>query len=150
MEGWFLTMRAILKKGLDMREVKVNKNELLAKVKVNLEKHLQEYGEAVEGYKTEARALLSQRRKEVVKAIDKKMSELDSEAVPLSLDVNLSFHLPVPESHEKDYRQVILMTEMSVDDTLVLKSDEFAYFVMDDWDWKESFLATSARYALKK
>jgi hypothetical protein len=132
-----------------MREVKVNKNDLLEKVKANLEKHLREYGEAVEGYKTEAKALLTQRKKEVVKALDSKINELDSEAVRLDLPVNLSFHLPVPESHEKDYRQVILMTEMSVDDTLTLKSDEFACFVMDDWDWKENFSVTNARYMKK-
>lgn len=57
------------------------------------------------------------------------------------------FDLQVPQNHAKDYDQVIAMLEMCVDDELSIRSDEFACYVMDDWDWKEDFLHTNKRYS---
>jgi hypothetical protein len=51
----------------------------------------------------------------------------------------IQFLIPVPEDHTKDYDQVIEMLKMSVDEELEIESDQFACYVMDDWDWKEDF-----------
>jgi len=58
----------------------------------------------------------------------------------------MSFGLALPQSYEKAYDQIIKMLEMSSDEIIKLSSDEFACFVMDDWDWKESFKNTTMSY----
>jgi len=137
-------MNAIMKGHTQMRDVKVKKLELLSKVKQNREKHIAEYKEAVEGYKEAA-------LDEIQKGVDKLKSQVESlndgEMIRLAA---VSFHLPVPENHEQDYDQVITMLEMSVDDELTIKSDEFACYVMDNWDWQTKFAEVSKLYNDRK
>ena len=38
------------------------------------------------------------------------------------------------------------MTEMSIDDTIILSEDEFAMYVMDQWRWKEAFNDSTLPY----
>ena len=112
----------------------------MAAVKENRAKHITEYKEAVAGYKRTALESI-----ERVMDIMRRRIESLKEGEMIRLD-NVAFNLVVPESHEKDYDQAICMLEMSVDTELVLRYDEFAKFVMDDWDWKEQFTATSNFY----
>jgi hypothetical protein len=127
-----------------MREVKVKTAELLEKVKANREKHIKEYEEAVAGYKEAA-----------TEAVEKAMAKLKKQIEDLQEGEVLHlaavvFDLEVPQNHEKDYDQVILMLEMSVDEELSIKADEFACYVMDDWDWKADFLKMSDTYKNKR
>ena len=123
-----------------MREVKVKRDDLLEALKKNRDSHMVEYVEACQGY-----------RKKALAKIDSVFADLrgtveqlkEGETIAL---ISLSFGLDVPRSHERDYDQVIRMMEMSVDDVVTLKSDEFSCFVMDDWDWKQSFLANTSQY----
>jgi hypothetical protein len=136
-------MRATLERGMKMRKVKVKREELLVKVKANREKHVAEYEEAVIGYKEEA-----------IRAVDKVMGHLktrihDLEAGEVLYLHAVAFDLEVPQNHSKDYDQVIEMLTMSVDEELEIQSDEFACYVMDDWDWKQDFLHTNRKYLSK-
>lgn len=123
-----------------MREVKVKRSELLEKVRLNRKKHVAEYEEAVAGYKKAA-------IQEVDRALERLRARIDElqagEVIHLQA---VSFNLRVPENHAKDYDQVITMLEMSVDEELSVRSDEFACYVMDDWGWKEEFLNVSNAY----
>ena len=136
-------MRAMLERSMQMREVKVNRDELVEKVRANRIKHIEEYEEAVDGYKEAA-----------LEAIDKAMARLkcgiqDLEAGEVLALHAVTFNLQVPQNHSRDYDQVIAMLEMSVDDQLTIRADEFACYVMDDWDWKSDFLATNSVYRNK-
>ncbi len=134
-------MRAVNKGYTQMRDVKVSKNTLLSKVITNREKHIAAYDEAIAGYKEAALLAIEDAVGKLRRSIDDlKLGEVITLAA-------VRFSLPVPENHEKDYDQVIAMLEMSVDDVLTIKSDEFACFVMDDWDWKEVFAATNKSYS---
>lgn len=133
-------MRNIIKRGMQMRDVKVKTSVLLEKVLVNREKHIAEYEDSVIGYKEAA-----------VAAIEKGMTNLKRQVEELESGETMhlgavTFNLQVPENHEKDYDQVIAMLEMSVEDEITIKSDEFACYVMDDWDWKDQFKNVSAMY----
>ena len=44
---------------------------------------------------------------------------------------------------------MILMLEMSVDEELTVRSDEFACYVMDDWLWKDDWQVSNAGYFKK-
>jgi len=127
-----------------MRETKVKVAELLDKIKANREKHIVEYEEAAGGYRESAKIELQKG----IERLKKRIAKLGGKDL-LRLGC-VSFSLAVPENHEKDYDQVITMLEMCVDTEVVIKSDEFACYVMDDWDWKDDFVNTSNIYKSMK
>ena len=63
--------------------------------------------------------------------------------------VAVQVSLPQPENHTKDYDRVIKMLEMCVNDTVELDEHTFQCYVMDDWTWKRSFLASNSNYSGK-
>lgn len=124
-----------------MREIKVDRKELLEKVRANREKHRTEYLEAVADYRRVA-------FEEVEKAIGRLKRTIDELESGQTIRLNtIVFNLQVPEDHTKDYDQVITMLEMSVEDVLLIKSDEFSKYVMDNWDWKFDFENTKMSYS---
>jgi hypothetical protein len=136
-------VRATFERNWEMREVKVRRDELLEKIKINREKHIKEYKEACEGYRQQALAKIE----EVTQKLRQKFETLkEGEYIQLAA---ITFGLDVPESHEKDYDQVIMMLEMSIDNEINLKSDEFACYVMDDWDWQTTWKMSNSKYLSK-
>lgn len=131
-------MQATIERGWGMRKVEVKRDEVLKRIEDNLQKHVADYKEAVVGYKQESLKLLDELRKKVNDNLPD-----NSPMVPLYLALDL------PVSHENDYKQVIEMLKMSVQDTVTLESDEFACYVMDQWKWKQAFTATNSRYTGK-
>lgn len=130
----------------EMQSVNVKKEELLEKLKANREKHIADYKEACKGYVVAVKEALEAGQT----AIADRLVVLGAEGVD---DLNLhriSFDVLQPKSHEKAYNQVIQMLEMSVDDELNLEADQFACYVMDDWDWKRDFDNASLHYAKNK
>lgn len=123
-----------------MREVKVRRDELLVKIRENRIKHVAEYDEAVAGYKEAAAEAIDSATAKLKRQVEELRA---GEVIALTA---VMFNLRVPQNHSKDYDQVIAMLEMSVDDELSIRSDEFACYVMDDWDWKGDFLDVSNSY----
>lgn len=136
-------MRSVAEGRVAMREVKVNRNELLVKVTANRAKHINEYEEAVAGYKEAAKESV----RKAMERLQQRIEELEEGEVIVLQAVH--FNLAVPQNHSKDYDQVIEMLKMSVDDQLTIKADEFACYVMDDWAWKEEFQNVSMMYGAK-
>lgn len=128
-------MDSVVEGYVGMRKVTVNTKELLQKIKANREKHVQEYNEAVVGYKE----ALEQRGKEVADNFLSKIAKAtlpEAEPVPVYAD---SVNLVVPVSHQEDYDQVIEMLEMSLNagtEKQDIQTDEFACYVRDNWKWK--------------
>lgn len=138
-----------------MRKTKMKRLAALAKVQENHRKHVEDYREAFELYKVEVAAQLERNKanfeKESADLLERVLGADLSKGQPAVGAVLpayiLSFgHLKVPVSHAKDYEQVIMMLEMEVEDLIELDSDQFACFIMDDWDWKAEFRNTSEFY----
>lgn len=121
-------MRAVAQRGLQMREVKVKRTELLEKVSANKVNHIKEYDEARIDY---CKASMQEHKI--------RMMELEKFIGNDSPIDQFCSQLQVPQNHAKDYDQVIQMLEMSIDDVITIRSDEFACYVMDDWDWRSEF-----------
>lgn len=154
-------MRAVAQGRCKMRSVKVETANLLRIVKANREKHIAEYHEAVKNYKelalakvrevySKAEIELARAAKNISERIES-MTEKDiergqgfSNCIQLLSAVN--FNLTVPQSHQKDYDQVISMLDMCVDKEITIMSDEHACYCMDDWDWKQEFQTVSETY----
>jgi hypothetical protein len=116
-----------------MRDVKMDKAELLNIVRENKEKHIREYNEAVEDYK-KAAVKLAQENLELANTGDlDKISKIKS--------------LPSkPTSYEDSYTRAIRMLELSVESIIEIEEQIFNQLVLDEWQWKHSFVASGALY----
>lgn len=116
-----------------MKNVKMNRLELLEIVKQNATKHLADYDEAVQDYKVLvaklAKANLKLANTGDLKEIVK-MKKIPSE----------------PVAYADNYNRAIRMLELSVEDTIEVEEHIFNQLVLDEWGWKQSFVATSAMY----
>ena len=114
-----------------MRNIKMLKTELLNIVRDNKKKHVQEYEEAIQDYKTGVLKVAEENLKRA------KTGDLDSfkkiEAQP-----------PAPLSYEKEYGRAIRQLELSIDTEIVIEEDIFNQLVLDEWDWKSHFSATNS------
>lgn len=116
-----------------MRSVKVEKNELLGIVRDNKKKHVKEFDESVKDYK---KAALKVAKEHVDLA---KTGDLEQIAKIRAMPQR-------PASYEKDYDRAIRMLELSVEDTIELEEDIFNQLVLDEWHWKNQFVASGALY----
>ena len=62
--------------------------------------------------------------------------------------ISRSINLAEPTDHTSDYERVIMMLEMSVDDTIVLNAGEFDQYVRDVWSWSRYDATTLGEYAV--
>jgi len=113
-----------------MHQINIKRADLLVKIKENRDIHAAEYKEAYAAFKEKAKAGLL-----------KLVSNIDE-----GKDVELRANLPVPSDHTKDYDRIIKMLEMSNDDIILLDSNSFDQYVLDEWSWKSAISATNAFY----
>jgi hypothetical protein len=110
--------------------VKVNTAEVLLKVRENYETHKKIVAEAKEGYK-----------KEVEKKLKKSLKEVRSGKIVGTI------HLTAPVDYSKVYETTIRMLELHTESAIELDSQQVRNLVMDEWDWKTSFIGSNALYS---
>lgn len=116
-----------------MRSVKVNRDELMKILVDNRKKHVTEFAESVKDYK-KAAVKVAKEHVELAKSGD--MDQIAKiRAMPQR-----------PHSYEDSYNRAIRMMELSVDDVIELEEDVFNQLVLDEWHWKNQFVASSALY----
>lgn len=116
-----------------MNSVKIDRKQLLGIVNENQKKHVAEYLEAVEDYKTAALKLVQQNVKLAKTGDLEKISKI--RAMPQK-----------PTSYEDNYTRAIRMLELSVEDVIEVEEHIFNQLVLDEWGWKQQFTAASALY----
>lgn len=116
-----------------MKEVKVRKSELREIVQVNRDGHRTIFEKALEVYK-----------ERMVEHLEKMIDDVHK-----GRKIEHFIRMPEPEDHTDDYDRVLKMIDMSVDDEMVIGSSEFAQYVMDDWNWKESFANNTGSYLVR-
>ena len=145
-------------KNLQERVVEVDREQLVAILTTNREKHLKDYREAVAGYReaaieklTKGYEFAKQKLENNLKIAKAKIEQFD-EANPrassdyLDLVEGQSVELKVPRNFCKEYDAAIDMAKWDVRKTLELTHAEFQCFVRDEWLWSNEFLAVSASY----
>jgi hypothetical protein len=113
-----------------MNTVKVSITDLLRTLEKNRSEHIQEFGEAMEGYKVSM-------QKELLGKV-KTLKKLGK--------VSHSFNTVVPVSYEKDFDEAIAQLEWSVDKEVLLTAGEFKQLVLNEWSWQNSFKTTVGMY----
>ena len=116
-----------------MRSVMVNKTELMKVLQDNKKKHVKDFEESVKDYK---KAALKVAKEHVELA---KTGDLDQIAKIRAMPNR-------PASYEDSYNRAIRMMEMSIDENIELEEQVFNQLVLDEWSWKNSFVATGALY----
>lgn len=116
-----------------MGNVRINKIDVLKKLKENRDKHASDYETSMNGYKA---AL-----KKAVAVLARKLRKDES------FDVNGVIQLAKPQSYLKDYDRAIRMLEMSCDETVVLEQADFDRYILDEWHWKAGFNVLNSTYS---
>lgn len=75
-------------------------------------------------------------------AVEKRLDKLAAGKV-----VSLVFSLIPPRDHTRAYDTIIRMLELHTEETVSLTASQVRNFVMDEWDWKGSFLSSNAAYS---
>jgi hypothetical protein len=116
-----------------MRSVKIDKKKLLGIVRENKEKHIVAFNESVEDFKALAIKITAANLELANSGDLAKISKAKS--IPQA-----------PTSHEKEYERAIRMLELSVEKEIEVEEDIFNQLVLDEWAWKNQFVASSALY----
>jgi len=111
-----------------MHAVKVDRKKLLKIVTDNKEKHIKDFEESVADYKA-ATLKLAEANLELVKTGD---LEQIAKTKPMP---------GKPVSYENNR-----MLELSVDKEIDVEEDVFNQLVLDEWAWKNQFVASGALY----
>jgi uncharacterized protein YbcC (UPF0753/DUF2309 family) len=115
-------------------KIKVDKRKLLSTLKENLEKHKKQYTESVEAWKKKAAEEVAKLPERILKGEVKHIRNVISE------------YDDRPTSYAPSYEAVIRMLEYCADEVIELESTDFERYVADNWEWKQSFVANSAKY----
>jgi uncharacterized protein YbjQ (UPF0145 family) len=110
--------------------VKVSKDELLAKLRENREKHEAEYEDAVLKHRGEAIAEL----------------QLRLQKIEAGGKIDLSFNLPTPKEFLESFDEAISMLEWEQSDEIELDQRDFQRYVLNKWEWGQLFAASTSLY----
>jgi hypothetical protein len=121
-----------------MEQVTIKKTMLKEKLTENLKKHDDLYEKALENYwKTVEETL-----KEKVEKANNLIAEREISNGGIHIHININ----APENRRDEYDDALSMLEYEVDDEVVLTQREFKAYVLNQWDWTNSFLMSNAAY----
>lgn len=100
------------------RTIRVNKAELIEKIKENKAAHEKAYAKAVVAYKKEALAQLADLTKKVRAG-----------------EMSVSLKLTTPVDNRENYDKIIEMFEWDVDDIVELEQKEFNEYIQDETEF---------------
>lgn len=113
-----------------MKEVKIDRDLLQKIIQTNREQHKGQFEKAFAGYRVAC-----------IKALEENLAAFKGNKLQ-----RIAIYEQPPEEHTKDYDRVLKMIAMSVDDHITLTAQEFGQYVLDDWNWKESWTVSNSKY----
>lgn len=114
-----------------MNTVRVNKSDLLAKLKENREHHVNTFEQVLEDYRAEA-----------VRQLEAHIERIRNGEV-----AKVNVVLPPPQNYEEAYNKAIAMVEWEQETVITLDQYDFDRYVMDNWEWRREFDQTVATYS---
>ena len=116
-----------------MDKVKVNKEDLISILKTNRDQHGKDYNDAVGGYLMTVEAELKKTLRKV-----RKGEEFD-----------LYFRdLSKPDSHVKEYNDVIDMLSVSKDDDVNISMEDYLKYYKNEWNWCVSWSSQNTGFLM--
>ncbi len=151
-------MAAIARMDQEKRTIQVNRLRLIETLEANRAKHIQDYEEAMAGYKAVLLSKIDEAFADAKKQLEVKYEKTKSRVSSFTdLDIakqrdsftlidDITVEMKVPRSYAKEYDAAVDMAKWDVRETLELTNAEFTCFVRDQWDWKSGFEAVSMLY----
>ena len=112
------------------RLIKIAKVRLIETVTTNRNEHRDQFLAAQEKY-----------RARVIEVLDDRLA-----AARRGDKINIHISLPTPVDYTNEYDQALAALDWEVDDYVHLSQTEFNRLVLNDWEWKQQFAATSLSY----
>lgn len=113
-----------------MQTVRLSTDALVQTLLSNRDKHQADYDRALVGYYKAFTADL----KLGVKLVEK------------GEDWSRDNGIVKPSNHSGEYSWAITMLQQSLDDQVHVQQSEFRQFVMDEWNWSQTFKASTTSY----
>ena len=113
-----------------MKEIRVDKDWLIAKLSANRAQHREVFLKALDGYRREAIARFEEQIARL--RVGEKIAE--------------TFRVLRPVNQTPDYDRALAMLGASLSDEAVLSETDFAQYVQDDWAWKRTWSASNQQY----
>jgi len=110
--------------------IEVEKDRLLATLKQNRDSHREEFLRAQDVF-----------RRRVIEAFESRLADARD-----GKKVRLFISMPEPEDHTLDYEAAIQMVEWSIGDTVTVTQGDFRRFVLNQWEWEQSYVANTMSY----
>jgi len=144
----------------ETRTVEVNRIKLIATLEANRVKHIQDFNEAMTGYKAALLGKIDEAFSDAKKQLEVKYqktkervtefndADIAKQRDSFSILDGIAVEMRVPRSYVKEYDAAIDIAKWDVNDTLELTHAEFTCFVRDEWDWKSGFEAVSTMYKM--
>lgn len=117
-----------------MDTIRVNKAEVIERLRDNRNQHENTYHEAMAGWRAQGAAKLRELA-----------AELDAGGSPGALYLKLER----PENHTEDYDIVLGMLELSVEDEIEMTLANYRNYILDMWHWSEKFRTTASAYSIQ-
>jgi hypothetical protein len=111
----------------------VPKAKLLEILRVNKEKHQNDYDLAVIGF-----------REEVVEELEEKLA-----AAKEGKEIKLGSKHAHPTLHVEEYTNVIGLLELTTENTVKISWHDYKQYVKDEWNWKHGWEVSNSLYAAK-
>lgn len=130
-----------------MKNVLMNRLELLAILEKNLQTHKAEYAEALVGYREKLREV-TKINKRIRRELDD-LIENEGDTFPTQFNAKrneLKGFPTAPVEYSEQYTMAIRMIELDVRQDIELDSATFNQLVLDQWGWKSQFTATNSAY----
>ncbi len=112
------------------RSMKFSVKKLTELIKKNRGDHRKLFEQAQQGY-----------RKALIRELDLMLKEARERK-----RYRRAVELVEPMDMTREYDQILAMLELTTDADIELSQDEFARYVLDDWDWKERVTMTNRSY----
>lgn len=114
-----------------MKDVTINKADLLAKLEENKQRHEEAFHEASEAFYTKLNSDIA----EAARLVKEKKINFNQFRTAVLNET-------APEGHCDDYERLIQMLKYEIEAHITLSSEDFMRYVLDEWHWKTQF-ATS-------
>lgn len=116
-----------------MDTIRVNKAEVIERLRANRNQHENTYAEAMAGWRSQSSAKLRELA-----------AELDAGGSP-----SLYIKLERPEDHTEEYDIVLGMLDLSVEDEIEMTLANYRNYILDMWHWSEKFRTTASAYSIQ-
>jgi hypothetical protein len=115
--------------------------DVKAKVQANRDQHEATYREALDNFKQELVAITVNLR-----AAAEQYRDGDTDWASYEREAREALSLRRPRHFLDHYDAALSMLELTTAQNITLDTEDYARYILDDWEWKDTFVGTTSNY----